>query len=289
MVTLKFIEDEINKLRDVITYDMVLATEDYVRSKDIILAFRTFFEDRALVPELHSELKYWYNLMPRVKYLETVRAKDWNARVEALRVIGEIVKRVTPIGSEDEAVPDVYRPYDYARPPFMSDTLEVVGLTYHDGYWDNFINYKDKVELDLPPDFGFYALKTVEFVGGAEWWFKTQRNYDRVKVSGMIHTYATTTVQAHIHICFIKSGESIYGKPDSQRLCITDRTDVNVVATIKKPYMYGVDWLTIPPTFFDFYLDIYDYVKYLVVFMDDPSPTYGVRGSISVLEITALE
>jgi hypothetical protein len=394
---------------------MVL-TEDYNMTKSMLWEFHALFSVLNVHPELVNELRSWILKMPDAKYMDVVTSEAWNNRVEALRVLGEIIGKITPVGTPNSPVPDVWRPCYFMQTPTLSPTLKVAGFTYHRDYWDNYVNYKYAVRdpdtkhhiswtwyqsyldtfnpfseavtytvtepdytekfsfaidnpyeiryiwvdvqfqmrsydgkpiyakwqfkdssgnwvdiygedvetrtswywhgygyiLDAPTDRRWttpYTIRLVakrgngsggeikvdprtffkvyyyvnNFVGCCEYWFEALRHYDRVRVEAQMASLCNTLMQAGMHIYFVKSGESIAGKPENERLCIMERDDVEIVGHIFKPHN-AVDHLL----FFDHELDIFDYVKYLVVSIDDPSPDF--RGSLYIneLKITAL-
>jgi hypothetical protein len=416
ITTLEHIEERLTALRTVGYGDMVL-TDDYNLSRYIISQYLHFFVDLQKYPELVDELRSWYWKMPEAKYMDNVRSEDWNNRIEALRVIGELVQRVTYLGSVNQPVPDEWYPFSALHMPHWSPTLKVIGLTYHKDHWDDYVNYKqytseietkyamgwksyanitddirpvsepitvtvtetnytekysynfinpladvwrivinayyqmrsydgkpiyvkwqisdgkggwvdiggEEVETKTTfwwhysvddfrktPDTPFTPPLTVrmlakrgagsggevsisrnclfyfsyyvhKFIGGAEYWFEALREWDRVKVSGQMIGQLLYTGQAGVHIYFVKSGESIAGKSESERLCISDRTDVEIVGHVYKPYGH-----TSRTVLFDHELDIFDYVKYLVVLFDDPFPDNGVGATMADLCIKAI-
>jgi hypothetical protein len=246
--------------------------------------FEFLFSTLNVNPDLVNELRSWILKMPDAKYMDVVTSEAWNNRVEALRVLGEIIGKITPVGTPNSPVPDVWRPCYFLQKPPLSSTLKAVGLTYHEGHWDEYINYKQYVDApDMKTTIKWSSFKNTNFMGAAEYWFEALRSYDKVRVEGQVSILSEPLYQAGMHIYFVKSGDSIAGKPESQLLCISDRTDVQVVGHIFKPYNANERLL-----FFDHELGIYDYVKYLVVMIDDPSSEVKVYGVVNELKITAL-
>lgn len=293
MVTIADLESRILAIRTVaelppapipvLTGDFNLSAGD---TNSIIRDFGTWLGANGAPIDLVMQLLSYTMLFPQEKFGYTVKSSVWNNRVEALRVLGKICEVWTPISPWNP----VWRLYYTGQNPRMSPSLDVVGLTYRDGFWDEFNANKDTVNMSVVGEGGVITGTSgnPKWIGSCEWWFKVDRlganKWVDVILEGIhqadVYVFPKESIATGWHFLFLKSGDSIKLKPDNQRLSLLDRTDVEIVKHVVKPFTTGTRNI-----YYDFDLTINEDVRWFVALVDDNSVDWRANARLSLLDV----
>lgn len=173
-----------------------------------------------------SELDSYIDFLPDPKFGDPVKSVDYGTRVEALRVICELLP---------------YLEVCYFKKAwYLSSTLKTYYTSYYSGSWDNFWNGLIYSLFNTT----IWRHRTAHPTGYTkacfEHWFNVNRYYAQAKVRIKCYIYSGKAGQPHVEVCFLSAGSPKPLSPINQRLCVLNRGDVTIKDQVSINYQSGV-------------------------------------------------